>query len=495
MERSTVAPATTIRLAKEVRLCETEALPETLEVMMYLVSIVRRGAQAVTLGSALIIFVLSASSTHAQLASSPKLGPTFDEIRATYDGLTEAERRAVQDALVWTGDYNGSVDGSFGRQTFDAVLAYQRRQPAAAAGFQDAKVRAALIADAKNARDEAGFQLVHDKQSGIRLGVPLRLLHEREANQNRGRRWQSADGKITLDTRSNPPFDVDLEALYQRLVSVATPGRVITYKVLRPDYFVVAGETPTGKFYIRYAASSEGVRGFSVGYEKSLSKTFDRMAIAIANSFTPFPAEAASAEAPLVRDAPHGRSMASNLVGTGLVIGAHRVATAAALDACLSIKASGFKSTAVQRSEKGITFIDVAEALKPAPIRVTTQMADRERAVLVVAFTEDGGRRDLVVAPGMLEVDSRILAALQRGAAGAPVFDDSGALFGFVGPERDDRKPIAGVMPVGRHTVVVAPPNLASLAVDRGSVVGGLRSAAEVVSMQKEGIVTIECGL
>src|SRR3712207_7789826 len=41
-------------------------------------------------------------------------------------------------------------------------------------------------------------------------------------------------------------------------------GRNVTYKVLRPDFFVIAGETPTGKFYTRYSGGEAGIRGFSI---------------------------------------------------------------------------------------------------------------------------------------------------------------------------------------------------------------------------------------
>ena len=67
------------------------------------------------------------------------------------------------------------------------------------------------------------------------------------------------------------------------------PGRKITYKLLRPDFFVVTGETATGRFYRRLAAGPDGLRGFSIGYDKALAADLDRLVIAIAASFEPFP--------------------------------------------------------------------------------------------------------------------------------------------------------------------------------------------------------------
>ncbi len=81
------------------------------------------------------------------------------------------------------------------------------------------------------------------------------MLPKRDVNPNGGSRWQSPDGKITLDTRAFKDGETDLPALYERNLAIQSPGRQVAYKVLRPDFFVVSGETATGKFYTRYAAA------------------------------------------------------------------------------------------------------------------------------------------------------------------------------------------------------------------------------------------------
>ena len=76
----------------------------------------------------------------------------------------------------------------------------------------------------------------------------------------------------------------------------------MTYKLLRPDFLVVTAETGTGKSYIRYAAGDAGLRGLTLGYDKALTGEVDRLAIAIANSFVPFPEAAPAAAAAPVGD-------------------------------------------------------------------------------------------------------------------------------------------------------------------------------------------------
>ena len=197
--------------------------------------------------------------------SAPAADPAFEAAKAAFEALPEAERKAVQDALVWTGDYNSVITGTFGRRTFEALVAYQRRAKLNPAGILDGKTRADLQAAAQRAREAVKFAVVADPKTGARIGVPERLLPKRDQNPNGGTRWQSADGKITLDTRAVLPGEADLASLYERNLAIQTPGRQVTYKVLRPDFFVVTGETPTGKFYIarllaRLRQGREGLR-------------------------------------------------------------------------------------------------------------------------------------------------------------------------------------------------------------------------------------------
>ncbi|MFD1355768.1 peptidoglycan-binding protein, partial [Methylorubrum suomiense] len=74
--------------------------------------------------------------------AAPALDPTFEAARSAFEALLEPERRAVQDALVWTGDYNGVTTGGFGRRTFDGIATYQRRTGAPPTGQLAAPERA-----------------------------------------------------------------------------------------------------------------------------------------------------------------------------------------------------------------------------------------------------------------------------------------------------------------------------------------------------------------
>jgi hypothetical protein len=60
-------------------------------------------------------------------AAGAPADPAFEAAKVTFEALPEADRKAVQDALVWTGDFNAVVSGAFGRRTFEALNAYGAR--------------------------------------------------------------------------------------------------------------------------------------------------------------------------------------------------------------------------------------------------------------------------------------------------------------------------------------------------------------------------------
>lgn len=152
----------------------------------------------------------------APIAPAPEPDPAFQAAKAAFDALAEPERRAIQDALVWTGDHVGVVSGTFGRRTFDAIAAYQKRAKVSPSGALDAKARGELVAAAQRAKDALQFKVARDSRSGAEIGVPDKLLPKREGNGVGGTRWQSADGRITLDTRAQGGGEADLAALYER---------------------------------------------------------------------------------------------------------------------------------------------------------------------------------------------------------------------------------------------------------------------------------------
>ena len=110
--------------------------------------------------------------------------------KAAFLALPEATRKAVQEALVWLGLYVGVNDGDFGKRTRDAILAFQTSIKAPADGALPAPALQALLAAAQKARDAAGFQVVSDPKTGVKIGAPHEAperARRREARLRLGR--------------------------------------------------------------------------------------------------------------------------------------------------------------------------------------------------------------------------------------------------------------------------------------------------------------------
>ncbi|WP_375458294.1 peptidoglycan-binding domain-containing protein [uncultured Enterovirga sp.] len=394
---------------------------------------------------------LPASAQIAGPSTDAALAASLDSARAAFDRLPEADRIAIQDALVWTGDYSSAADGSFGRRSFEAIQAYQRRNRQAPTGILDPAGISALVAAGARVRNAAGFAAVLDPPTGIRLGIPQKLLPKQSANGAGGSRFQSADGRVTLDTRALDGDGDALRGIYERNLAIQSPGRTVTYRLLRPDFFVVSGETANGKFFSRYAVGPAGIRAMSIGYDKALAADIDRIVVAVANSFTPFPPAAgiASGGPGPVRPplSPSRRSDPAS-VQTGLAVTPNRVLTAAAgLASCREPQVDGAPARLVT-ADAALALLETTRPHRTVPLALASA-APEETALVLFLAPGEGGKA--VAAPAQMLGNGRLVAPLQPGGAGAVLLDRAGAVLGIVSLAATGSRAVAGLVPPASH--------------------------------------------
>ncbi|SFL23287.1 serine protease [Methylobacterium pseudosasicola] len=422
---------------------------------------VSRGRRTVPLLAVLLLGGLTApglaqdrpAAQPAPKAASPAKpaapDPAFEATKAAFEVLPEAERKAIQDALVWTGDFNAVVSGAFGRRTFDALTAY--RTWAGGADPLDPRGRAALLAAGAAAKTAARFRITTDPATGAVIGVPERLLAKRTTLQS-GTRWQSADGRVTLETRAFPPGVETLDHLFDE-ATAARLNRKVTYKLRRPDSLVVTAETGPGLSYIRYDAGPEGVRGFLIGYDRALAAEVGRLVIAMANAFEPFPAAVAKPAAdvpPVAAAAPPVPIPAGS--GTGLVIAPGRVLTASAvLEGCAALRIGQAPARVLATDPSGLALLESAGMPAPAQLAVRVDPLAADEGLIALAPGPDG-----VLAAPANPVPDGVIAPLQPGAAGAPVLDRLGRLVGLVARYPMAPRRVAGIVPPARLALVPA---------------------------------------
>ena len=228
-------------------------------------------------------FALLLAAIPAHAAQTP--------VAPTLEAVPLADRKALQEGLGWLGFYNGVVDGVLSKRTIDALTAYQQSVDERPDGIVTQKGLAALKDGAAKAKAAVGFRLIDDPVTGLRIGAPMKLLEKRDSGEASAA-LTSKDGRVGLYLREATG---SLAALYKSF-SADVGARRVSYKVLKADaFFVTAGEEGDNKFYRRYAASPGGgdnakLRGFAFIYPKARAKALDPVALAIANSFEPFPA-------------------------------------------------------------------------------------------------------------------------------------------------------------------------------------------------------------
>ena len=150
--------------------------------------------------AATLIFVAAAASAQAQMTppstagTKPKAVPTVPVRPApqtpadTANAMAQAERLAIQSDLAWVGQYNGAIIGRSQRAhggIHQGIPEGPRRQAdrrAQPAGAQRAR------RNRKAAADSAGWKIVSDAGTGVRLGIPDQAgaATDRDAN---GAKW------------------------------------------------------------------------------------------------------------------------------------------------------------------------------------------------------------------------------------------------------------------------------------------------------------------
>ncbi len=407
-------------------------------------------------------------------AAAPQPAPADPKQTAAqiaFERLPEAERRAIQDDLIWASDYSGVTSGSFGKRTFDAILAVQRAAKLPDSGILDAASRAILAANAQKARVAAKFAAQTDARTGIRIGVPGQLLTRREA-QGTGTLWSSADGKIALTTAIGQGTIADLPAAYERVL--AAPGRKVTYKLLRPDFFVVTGESGTRRFYTRFGAAPGGMRGFTLSYEGDLAKTMDRVVIAVANSFEPFPS-ANAAGSPGAAAAIAGAGVAAAVPGAPallttrpppapterrgnalLIAEGKAIVPSALLNGCKSITIAGRPAqTGANDPVGGISLLTFSGGPRFKVLNLgETPAADRP--LVVLGYSTGISDAGLTVTAAEASTRQGVFGALQASSAGSAVVDRSGRLVALVAAEASAPKTLNGVVAAKRYAMIPA---------------------------------------
>ena len=415
-----------------------------------------------SLSGALAAWLVLACPATAAPPPEPPAPAAVDPLKIGFEALPDAQRRALQDALVWTGDFNGAVAGSYGPRTRDALLAHAKRIGLPPEAALSGAARAKLLATAAAARSAVGFALLRDSRAGLAIGLPLTLLPVRTQLPD-GTRYAAPDASAVVDTTGRVASPGGLDDMLARLTRDA-PGRRITYKLAKPDFIVVSGEVGDRKFYSRYAigmptGDGPAIRGFTLSYPAAVT-AMDRIVLAVAASFDPFPSAAldqASAPQTAAIPAPlfQPPAPAGVLAGQAVLIGPGLALTRSDTTKCRQAQVDGVPATWLRQDrDTGLAILALPGHRNAAPVKLSTMEAGAAHLVLFLVPGKTAPQ--LSAATAIPAGAGAVQAPLQGPDAGAVLVDEAGDLAGVA--RASDARPVlvGGVVTSARYDVVEA---------------------------------------
>ncbi len=210
-------------------------------------------------------------------ASRPRdLGPRDPADTAS---LTAAKRRRVQEALVFLGGYDSTIDGDFGARTEAAIRRFQTRIGAEPTGRLTGEQVEDLLRQAETFRKDHGVRSIDDDDIGFRLTYPSALLTEEERPGGGYHLLTDADGEarlqvVEIDSR-------DLRAMFDDL----TRHRGVGYRHFATSWFVASGEVDDDMFYSMGRRAGQRTVVVHLTYPLADRERWDPFTVILYNSF------------------------------------------------------------------------------------------------------------------------------------------------------------------------------------------------------------------
>src|SRR5450631_1484329 len=363
----------------------------------------------------------------AKLAAPKAVAVKAEPAPELFAGIPLGERQKIQAALLWAGDYTGEPSGGDPMQA--AIKNFQKRHKAKITGELTPAERAELVAAAKVHEDEFGWNVVVDPATGIRIGLPTKLVpFARDAAH--GTRWSSAHGEVQVETFRIKEPDLKLAALFEREKREPATRKIET-SVLHDDNFFISGMQGLKLFSVRAKLRDGEVRGFTILYDQMLETIVAPVMVAMASAFSPFPE----------RSAPFAALAKSVEYGTGLVVSAqgHIVTDRKLTEGCQVMVASGLGDAVRIADDKdsGLALLRVYGPRKFSVLALSAEAAKSADVTLIGIPDpkEQNGSRKLTEIKARL-VDGSAIELRQpvpmAGFSGAAALDGEGRFLGMM---------------------------------------------------------------
>jgi peptidoglycan hydrolase-like protein with peptidoglycan-binding domain len=383
------------------------------------------------------IVIVASASAQAQMSGTAVTGvkpkpvttvpirPALQTPADTASAMAQAERQAIQSDLAWVGHYNGAVNGEVSDRMVAAIKAFQKDRGAKQTGVLNPQERGALAEGAKKRQDNVGWKVVFDAGTGVRLGVPTKLVPQQSSDAN-GARWTSTTGTIQIQmARRKQAAPTTAKLAEQEKKEPA--GRKIEYSVVKPDFFVLSGMQGLKKFYLRGQIRGDEVRILTILYDQATEGTMEPVVVAMSSAFTPFPNGAQAGGPPPRKSVEYG---------TGVVVSEDGaiVTDRAVVDGCLSIVVAGFGNAdrTAEDKDHDLALLRIYGARGLKPLALNTGAAKQNVELTGIADPQNqGGGAAMSSVKAQLGSDASLTPAPGLGFSGSAALDADGAFAGM----------------------------------------------------------------
>ncbi|HET7910463.1 MAG TPA: serine protease [Pseudolabrys sp.] len=345
----------------------------------------------------------------------------------TEPALSAGERLKIRSALLWSGDYTASIGGE--DPLVSAIKNYQKRAKSRITGVLSSTERTNLLTAAQSHEDEFGWTVVVDPATGVRIGLPMKLVPQAR-DTPRGTRWSAKHGEVQVETFRIKNSEVKLATLFEQQKKEPST-RKIEQSALRDDNFVITGMQGLKKFSVRAYARDGEIRGVTVLFDQMMETIVAPVTAAMVSAFSPFPE----------RSLPFAAPAKSVEYGTGLVVSArgHIITDRKLASGCQIIIADdlGHADRIAEDHDNGLALLRVYGVRELSPLALAANTARKGDLTLVGIpdpKEQNGGKRPTEIKARLAENNAIELRqpVPMAGFSGAAALDAQGQVLGMM---------------------------------------------------------------
>lgn len=237
----------------------------------------------------------STAGDKPKLVTTIPIRPALQKPEETVNAMAQAARLALQSDLAWVGQYNGAITGDVSERMVNAIKEFQKARGGKQTGALNPQERGILADTAKRRQENVGWKIVTDPGTGVRLGIPSKLVPQQSSDAN-GVKWTSPTGTLQIQLARRKEANPTTAKLAEKEKKEAQ--RNIDYTVVKPDFFVLSGLQGLKKFYLRGTFKGDEVRILTILYDQAIENTVEPVVIAMSSAFNAFPTGAQAAGPP-----------------------------------------------------------------------------------------------------------------------------------------------------------------------------------------------------